>query len=234
MYPHRIRLRGPWEIEPLALPGAATGQGGVESSPRRVTLPARWGDMGLPAIASVVRFRRAFGLPRRIDNFERVWLTGAAGASAWRLNGEPLGTATGGNAEFEVTRLLRERNELVVEVEAPADAGSLWGDVALEVRCRAYLRGVRASSHRAGGGWMVQVAGAVVSENPADQLELYVLLNGTTRDYRRLESVQGESPFLFTAPIEDERAGAGVSVRVDLVNGATIWHTVEAVIRLGG
>ena len=40
MYPHRIRLRAPWQAEPLAGGG--------------------------------VRYRRGFGLPRRVDDFERV------------------------------------------------------------------------------------------------------------------------------------------------------------------
>src|SRR5262245_97069 len=66
MYPHRIRLRGPWECQPLAPDGPP---------PRRVTLPCRWADGGLGDFRGPVRFRRRFGYPGRLDAHERVWLT---------------------------------------------------------------------------------------------------------------------------------------------------------------
>src|SRR5947209_8061277 len=141
MYPHRIRLRGPWECEPLARHG-----GGPLPPPGRMTMPCRWADGGLPDFAGRVRFRRRFGYPGRIDAYERVWLTfaGVGGAAEVRLNGQPLGRHEGpGPFEFEVTPLLQARNELTVEVDAPAGDGGLWGEVALEVRCTAFLRAVR-------------------------------------------------------------------------------------------
>src|SRR5437588_9857690 len=62
MYPHRIRLRGPWQAEPLDPPG----------QPRRVTLPARLGECKLGEFRHV-RFRRRFGRPRLLDAQEHVW-----------------------------------------------------------------------------------------------------------------------------------------------------------------
>ncbi|MGL4554244.1 MAG: hypothetical protein ACRC33_24025, partial [Gemmataceae bacterium] len=115
MYPHRIRLRGPWEWSrgddsgTLVLPGALAG----------VTGP--------------VTFRRRFGYPGTIDAHERVWLLTAGGAAS--VNGVPLGEGLAS----DVTPLLRPRNELTVVT----DAGTP-GEVALEVRATAYLADVRA------------------------------------------------------------------------------------------
>src|SRR5436309_4806058 len=126
-YPHRIRLRGPWECEPLARAGV-----GPLPPPCRMTLPGRWGAGGLGDFAGRARFRRRFGYPGRIDAHERVWLTfaGVDAAADVRLNDHPLGRHAGAFEpfEFEVTALLRPRNDLVVEVESPGNGG-LWGEV---------------------------------------------------------------------------------------------------------
>jgi len=134
MYPHRIRLRGPWDYEPLA----RAARSDEPLPPRgRMTMPGRWGEGGLGEFAGRVRFRRRFGWPGRIDAHERVWLTFAgaeAVAEVW-LNGRCLGRHEGpGSFEFDVTGLLQLRNDLNVEVEAPGGSGGLWGEVALEVR----------------------------------------------------------------------------------------------------
>src|SRR5262245_62144083 len=146
MYPHRIRLRGPWEFEPLARhPGEGPAARQEPLPPAgRMIMPARWGEGGLRGFAGRVRFRRRLGFPGQIDQEERVWLTfaGLEGQAEVRLNGQFLGRRDGalGPFEFEVTPLLQVRNELQVEVEAPDDSGGLWGDVALEIRRTAYLR----------------------------------------------------------------------------------------------
>ena len=64
-YPHRIRLRGPWECEPLERQPL-----GDLPAPRRMTLPCRWADGGLPDFTGRVRFRRRFGYPGQIDDWE--------------------------------------------------------------------------------------------------------------------------------------------------------------------
>lgn len=150
MYPHRIRLRGPWECEPLARAG---GDNAPLPPPLRMTIPCSWKEGGLVSFAGRVRFRRRFGYPGRLDAHERVWLTfaGVEGPAEVRLNDTPLGK---GGADrlpfaFEVTALLRERNELVVDVESASEHGGICGEVALEVRCSAFLRGVRVE---VGGG----------------------------------------------------------------------------------
>src|SRR5713101_1462133 len=110
MYPHRIRLVGPWECETLE---------------RRVLMPCHWRDCGLADFTGTVRFTRRFGYPGRIDDYERVWLTFAAvaGRADVCLNGTTLGCIDG-PAEFETTQLLRERNVLQVDIEGSGgDAG---------------------------------------------------------------------------------------------------------------
>ena len=100
-------------------------------------MPCRWSEGGLKDFAGRVRFRRHFGYPGRIDENERVWLTfsGIEGAAEIWLNGEFLGRrkAAPHSIEFEITRLLRKRNDLRIEIEGP-EAGGLYGEVALEIR----------------------------------------------------------------------------------------------------
>ena len=111
MYPHRLRLRGPWQWR------SATAAG-------TLTLPGRLAESG------VVTFSRRFGMPSNLDAHERVWLLrpDAARASA-RLNDTPLPPGPA----CDITALLRPRNELQLEI-----AGTP-GEVALEIRATAYL-----------------------------------------------------------------------------------------------
>src|SRR5258708_4468639 len=123
MYPHRIRLRGPWECEPLA----CTDPAAPLPAPRRMTMPCHWADGGLPGFRGRVRFRRRFGYPGRIDSFERVWLTfdDIDGTAAISLNGEALGTLVI-PGEFDVTARLQPRNELIVDLDG-GERGGLSG-----------------------------------------------------------------------------------------------------------
>ncbi len=143
MYPHRIRLRGPWECEPLArFVIGADGQKETMTTnlpaPCRMTMPGRWSERGLKDFSGRVRFRRHFGYPGRIDENERIWLTfaGIEGTTEVWLNGQFLGRheQTMQPFESEVTELLDDRNELRVEVEGEATSGGLYGEVAMEIR----------------------------------------------------------------------------------------------------
>jgi hypothetical protein len=187
-YPHRIRLRGPWQSEPAA---------------------------------GAVRRVRRFGYPGRIDADERVWLTvaGVGGRVEVSLNGELLASHEGGAPfEHDITSHLGPRNEVVLCVEPGHEAG---GDVALEVRKTAFLRGVHATAD-AGA---VCVRGDVVG-SAGRPLEVYVLLDGRTVHYGMVEpSTEGR---LFEAVAE----GRGELVRVELVDGASVWYAVE--VRLPG
>lgn len=192
-------MRGPWECQPAADGGR--------------------------------RFRRRFGYPGRLDAPERVWLTfaGVGGRAVVRLNDHLLGCHEDAPAsfEFEVTSLLRPRNELVMDVEGTAEQGSPWGEVALEIRCTAFLRALRRWAVRHGEGAELHVSGQVVgaAERP---LELYVVVERSTAAYQVVTpAIEGQSFEIVVPdlPAEMWRCVDGPLVKVDLVNGASIWYT---------
>jgi hypothetical protein len=221
MYPHRIRLRGPWECEPL------TGE--PLPPPCRVTMPCRWRESGLGEYAGRVRCRRRFGLPRQIDPHERIWLTfaGIADIADLSLNRQLLGQAVRGPypLEYEITALLLPRNELIVEVAAPDGDGGLWGEVALEIRATAYLRNVRLTNE----GAKLSVAGEVVgvAERP---LDFYVLVNNATVHYSTITASEAGQPFAVVAELPENLPPGPVEVRVELVNGAVVWYAVNELV----
>lgn len=234
MYPHRIRLRGPWDYEPLFSKQAQT-EGQTESSalpgPGRMTIPSRWKEGGLGEFSGSVRFRRRFGWPGRIDSHERVWLTFAGVhslAKVW-LNGQWIGEQLQGDVPFEleITGRLQERNELIVEVESKDGEGGLWGEVALEVRCTAYLRGIRIHTTSNGSRPVLEVTGTLVGtcDRP---LELYLLLEGKTVDYATLETAPESTMFHLKTELPGNSSRESPHlVRIDLVNAASIWYTHE-------
>jgi hypothetical protein len=183
-YPHAIRLHGPWEIESavrwqLPPPGELAGPA-VPSPPagpaeprregqaavarplaRRVRVPSDWSAY-LPAdFRGQVRYHRFFNGPSHLDSLERVWLV-VDGADAFAdvyFNCRSLGRVAGYAlpAAFPVTHLLRERNELHVDVALPllgpqeearlragreGLCGGLVGELRLEIRSPQYLDGV--------------------------------------------------------------------------------------------
>ena len=218
MYPHRIRLRGPWECEPLP---SADGQ--PAPPPRRMTLPCRWAEGGLVGFAGRVRFRRRFGYPGNLDSSERVWLTfaGAEGDTTVSLNGQMIDAPDSpmNGFEYEVTALLQMRNELLVEIDGPA-TGGLWGEVAMEIRRTAFLRNIRL--HAEDGLLHVEGEIAGFAERP---LELYAVAGRSTAAYCVLEA--GRQFRLLSEPLV---LRGPHPVRVDLVDGASVWYTLERVV----
>lgn len=238
MYPHRIRLRGPWDCEPLSHRGGTTAEKlpGVTKMP----IPGRWNEAGLGDFRGLVRLIRGFGSPRRLDAHERVWLTfgGVERTADVSLNGQPLGRHEGDDPfEFDITPLLRERNTLVVEVESDTGAGGIWGDVALEVRCQAFLRGVRVWYVDAGRAVDLHAAGSVVgtSDRP---LELSLTINARSVARERVEATLGGRPFHLAAervavvrsPSDTLETSRLYKVRVDLVSGTMIWYGFQEVM----
>jgi len=157
---HRIRLRGPWQYEPLTrLTRDATGR--VQSSgadlppPGVMKMPADWGLQLGSDFRGRVRYRRHFNCPTALESHETVWLVIEAvdlSAEVF-LSAQPLGTIQpdASATRFNVTALLRPRNELIVEVELPPLAeeqerqlrpgrqnqpGGLIGEVRLEIHNR--------------------------------------------------------------------------------------------------
>jgi hypothetical protein len=180
-----------------------------------VIIPCHWRNLGVP-----VRLIRRFGYPGRIDDYERVWLTFAAvaGRAAVRLNGTALGSIEG-PAEFEVTRLLGERNALEIEFTASSGDAGLTGEVALEVRRTAFLRNVQVLA--ADG---LQVGGEVAGQAEGP-LELYVICDRRTVAYA---TVEAGKPFQVSAGVAGlEDSTHPTEIRVDLVQGAAVWYREE-------
>jgi hypothetical protein len=166
-----------------------------------------------------VRLVRPFGYPGRLDEFEHVWLTCAGvGETEIALNGQSLGGGEG-NLEFEVTPLLGPRNRLEMTLVVDDPVGDVWDEVALEIRRAAYLR-ARACRR---GSDAVEVSGAVIG--PAGpELELYALVDGRNVHYQKIAPEPMGRAFQFQLRGID---ATGVSVKLDLVDVATSWYTVE-------
>jgi hypothetical protein len=196
-------------------------------------MPCRWKDGGWPDFTGRALFRRRFGYPGRLDPTDRVWLTfaGVAGAAEVSLNDRFLGRRDGaqGPFEFEITPLLAARNKLEVTVEELSGNGGLRGEVAMEVRCTAFLRPVRVWADLSSALPALHVTGEVVGtcERP---LDLYVLLDGHTVAYTTVKALPEGRSFQLIAQVAEgfnPAEGRLHEVRVELVNGATVWYRIE-------
>jgi hypothetical protein len=148
---HTIRLRGPWELEPVqrfvlrpdgcyklledGLPAAG-----------RMKMPADWSGLLGADFLGRVRYRRTFQKPTGLESGERVWLVveGPRSRAVVELNRKRLGDA---GERFDVTGLLENYNRLEILVEHPAvdasgapvddnatgETGGLVGEVRLEI-----------------------------------------------------------------------------------------------------
>ncbi len=134
------------------------------------------------------------------------------------MNGQVLGAHSGTDGPFAypVTGLLAERNELVTDLAVGGPDGGLWGDVAVEVRCPAYLADVRAEP----AGAALRISGAAAGEADGP-LEVYVLAAGRTVGYRTCAA--GEAFELLTDDVDEMPS----EVRVELVNGAVVWYATD-------
>ena len=92
--------------------------------------------------------------------------------------------------------------------------GGLWGEVALTVRCTAWLADVRCEKNKASG----RVLGE--ANRP---LDLYILVDGSTAFYTRVKAnPQGE---LVETALPPSKGGAS-EVTIELVNGGVVWDRV--------
>jgi hypothetical protein len=116
---HRIRLRGPWNVQKISHPDDA--EIAVLHFPQCwKTIPG--GDDGTH------RFTRRFGRPTGIGPRQTVWLEVASSAAGRAvLNEQDLGEITAGTQSFDVTPLLGDGNQIELELRRPD------GDVADEV-----------------------------------------------------------------------------------------------------
>jgi hypothetical protein len=153
---HTIRLRGPWQLEPLERYVAHHGgrlERVAEGLPlsSRLTMPADWSSACGAEFCGRVRCHRVFQSPTGLDAGQRVWLVVEPPRSRGvvKLNGEALGDVSWGgpNFRFDITDLLDDHNRLEIVVEHPAldgdwaanddsginRPGGLVGEVRLEI-----------------------------------------------------------------------------------------------------
>jgi hypothetical protein len=195
-----------------------------------MTMPGRWADAGLRDFRGGLRCVRPFGFPGRIDDFERVWLTfdGVEGSATVTLNERVLGTIRGPEfpAEFEITSLLRQRNNLHAEVECTEPSGGLWGEVALEIRATAFLRDIRfeVCAER------LTARGVVVGEAQRP-LELYLFADDRFLTYERVELNDAKSQsFILAGDLRGAALPSPMHARVELIDTAVIWYVAESTV----
>jgi hypothetical protein len=182
-------------------------------------MPARFRDCGLSGYRSV-RFRRRFGRPRQLDAEERVWLVGegVTGTATFYINGRRLEPYSVGADPFAfaLTEPLPERNELTIDVDEGGPEAGIWGDVAIEIRRRAWLSNVKAEL---ADGSRLTVKGAIVGE-VASAFDLYVLVNGHTEAY----ASHGEGRFELKT---NELNQGPREVRLEMIHAAVVWWVEE-------
>lgn len=134
---HTIRLRGPWQLEPV-FRYVRRDDGGFERRddglppPARMQMPADWREAFGGDFLGRVRYRRTFHAPPGLQFDERVWLVVEPQRSTARvlLLEETLGVvrAEGPLGRFDITHRLLPTNRLEILVDHPAlDEGSIVG-----------------------------------------------------------------------------------------------------------
>jgi hypothetical protein len=127
---HRIRLRGPWLLEPTAA---------TQMPARTVRLPLRWGEL-VEFGARRVRLSRRFHCPTNLGPNDQVSLgvNELPEGALVCLNGASLGPQTchaAGESVFPTARL-EPNNLLTVEFDVgprSAAVDEAWGEVALMI-----------------------------------------------------------------------------------------------------
>lgn len=205
MLPHRIRLRGPWNV----LPDDPAGQ------PRVVTLPAQWDQI---ASARAVQLERHFGWTAALASYERLWLVlkGLSCRCGVSLNGQFL-SESNEDVQFDITPEVRERNVLRVDCTLPTN-GPLWNEIALEVRGQAWLDDLSAKW----AGDRILVTGRVLGQIEGT-LDLYAI-----RDRRPIlhEVVSAGSTFELATDVLPH-AAAQDAIHVELMLGSFTLHAAE-------
>lgn len=237
-YPHRIRLRGPWDFAPLA-----AGAGGLFSR-RRVEVPTDWGEsLGLN-FQGGVRYRRRFAKPTGIEPHERLWLVieGVDACGRAALNGTALGTIRGYALPeaFDITPLIKPRNELLLDVFVPAAPGGPptlrpgreglpggpLGEVYLEVRPHCYPDRMCLEVREEGQRAILKAWGEVVGSPAWGPLSV---LAASERGELLYADLPSSGPFLLEGEVEGMPAwpaesvseeGALLTVEVRLISGA--------------
>jgi hypothetical protein len=154
---HTIRLRGPWQIEPLqrfVYQSDGYIQAVAEDLPpaTEAKMPADWSAPLGAGFLGRVRYVRNFNKPTGLDSGERVFLIVEPPRSAGRilLQRQFVGLVLAGEAagRFDITERLESHNRLEIVVDHPAldemrskvgdpaelPPGGLVGEVRLEIQ----------------------------------------------------------------------------------------------------
>jgi hypothetical protein len=173
-----------------------------------------------------VHLSRKFGLPRLLDVDEHVWLRfrregGARGVS---LNSQRLSAADPAvDFAIDCTPLLRDRNQLDIELREAAGSSLPSGEAWLEIRKPAYLQNPRVRS-RADGRFVASVEPAGCSAQP---LDLYLL--GPRRTLGRLDLSPGVQSGRVELDCEAIAPADLPALRWELVQGGVVWYQVSCV-----
>jgi hypothetical protein len=251
-YPHTIRLRGPWQVEPLARGIVANGRL-IERDDNlpaagRGTVPSDWGDLLGKDFRGRVRYRRSFNPPGALDSHERLWLVveGVDARGCLSLNGVPLGEVHGYAlwASFDVTSVVSRRNELVLDVELPAASGNSEaplrpgretmpggpiGEVRLEVRSQWFIEPLAIWSLADQGQKQFALRGQVEGEGEAP---LAIVINGCQRELAYLELRSGEcfesvfSASDFPSWTPEQPTVAPMEIKL-LAGGGAVWQSAR-------
>jgi hypothetical protein len=138
---HTIRLRGPWQLEPvfryvLRPDGGYDRHADGLPAAAKLTMPADWSAVFGGDFFGRVRCVRTFNSPSGLQPDERVWLVVEPQRSLARvvMAEETLGVvaASGPSQRFDVTHRLSSHNRLEIFVDHPAtlDGSSIVGDSA--------------------------------------------------------------------------------------------------------
>ncbi len=152
--PYVIRLRGPWEFQPLermVLVAAGEYRRQTDQLPPggRARVPDDWHEALGVEFRGRVRYTRRFNCPTNLGARDRVWLVceGADHRASVAMNEQALFEMVGAEhpAGHDVTEMLQPRNTVTIDVSLdpedtarPPDrqgkAGGLIGEVRLEIR----------------------------------------------------------------------------------------------------
>ncbi len=126
---HTIRLRGPWQLEPVSryvLQPDGTYRIQREDLPEaaRMTMPADWSAVFGADFLGRVHYRRVFQKPTGLDSGERVWLVvePAQSEACVTLKARLVGHVYPGEpaGRFDITDRLEDHNPLDIIVDHPA------------------------------------------------------------------------------------------------------------------
>jgi hypothetical protein len=205
-------------------------------------MPTHWHETRLSGFGGTVLLKRHFSWPNPLDANERAWLIFSNPDPIVKifLNGQELKRIENSSAsEFEITSLLKFRNDLLVEISDRHGESNFCGEAALEIRYPAFLRNIAAWVEDVDNTRRIIVQGEAVGSH-VRPLELYALVEGVVIAYATVTPIpegqhfQMQSDDYETANRVVEKLSKGpCRLVVDLIDGATVWHRHEEVFDPG-